>query len=66
MSFQYSLKCCDIVSPSYIVWKLIPDRGPAMEKALLRNLHGVPRNLRNRANEAAHGEAEMMLGRVYR
>ena len=25
LSFQYSLKCCDIVSPSYIVWKLISD-----------------------------------------
>ena len=25
MRFQYPLKCCDIVSPSYIVWKLNPD-----------------------------------------
>ena len=32
LSFQYSFNCSDIVSPSYVVWKLIPDRRAGDEK----------------------------------
>ena len=69
MIFQYSLKRCDILSPSYIVWKLVPDRRAGDEKSPCSKLgaaHGVFQNLRTRSNEAAHGEAETISERVYR